>query len=48
MEHFSPVSIYPVDFKLKEDVNPMCLIPYSLQKVHEEMFKKYFGCLVLI
>ena len=30
----------PVDFKLKEEENPICLQPYPLPKIHEEMFKK--------
>ena len=27
-----------VGFKLKEDANPICSIPYSLTQAHEEMF----------
>ena len=30
----------PVDFKLKYDYKPICLQPYPLTKVHEEIFKK--------
>ena len=29
----------PVDYKLKEDLNPICSIPYPVPKVHKEMFK---------
>ena len=29
----------PLDFKLKEDVNPICSRPYPVPKVHKEMFK---------
>ena len=32
--------IDPVDFWLKEVTKPMCLMPYSVPKVHEEMSKK--------
>ena len=28
-----------VDFELKEDVKPICLRPYPVPKVHEEMSK---------
>ena len=38
----------PADFKLKEDVNTICLQPYSVPKVHEEMFKKEVERLVLL
>ena len=31
---------YPVDFELKEDENPICLRPYPVPKLHEEMSKK--------
>ena len=31
---------YPVDFKLKEYVKSICLQPYPVPKVHEEMFKQ--------
>ena len=31
---------YPVDFELKEDAKPICLQPYLVSKVHEEIFKK--------
>ena len=30
----------PLDFKLKEDVNPICSRTYPVPKVHEEMVKK--------
>ena len=30
----------PVDFGLKEDAKPICLRPYPVPKVHEEIFKK--------
>ena len=30
----------PVDFKLKEDAKPIFLRPYTVSKVHKEMFKK--------
>ena len=39
---------YPVDFKLKEDLNTICSRPYQVPKVHEEMFKKYVGHLFLL
>ena len=29
-----------LDFKLKEDENPICLQPYPVPKVHKEIFKK--------
>ena len=32
--------IYPVDFELKEDANPICSQPYPVLMVHEEIFKK--------
>ena len=38
----------PVDFESKEDANPICLIPYSVPKVHEEIFKKEFERLLLL
>ena len=31
---------YPVHFKLKEDVEPICSRPYPVPKVHEEIKKK--------
>ena len=31
--------IDPVDFTLKEDVNPICSRPYPVLKVHEEIKK---------
>ena len=39
--------IDPIDFELKEDVNPICLRPYPVPKVHDEIFKKEIGRLVL-
>ena len=39
---------YPVDFKLKYDYKPICLQPYPLTKVHEEIFKKEVERLVLL
>ena len=38
----------PVDFELKEDVNPICSRPCTLPKVHEEMLKKEVEHLVLL
>ena len=37
-----------VDFELKEDVNTICLQPYRVPKVHEEMFKKEVERLFLL
>ena len=37
-----------VDFKLKEDVKPICLRPYPVPKLHKKMFKKEVECLVLL
>ena len=39
---------YPVDFELKEDAKPICLLPYPLPKLHEEMLKKEVEHLVLL
>ena len=39
---------YPVDIKLKEDAETICLQTYPLLKLHEEMFKKEVEHLVLI
>ena len=38
----------PVDLKLKWDMTPICLQPYPLTNVHEEMFKKKFEHLFLL
>ena len=37
-----------VEFKLKEDANPICSRPYPVQKVHEEISKKEVERLVLL
>ena len=37
-----------VYFELKEDVKPICLRPYPVPKLHEEIFKKEVACLFLI
>ena len=39
---------YPVDFELKEGVNPICSRPYPVQKEHNEVFKNEFESLVLL
>ena len=39
---------YPVDFELKENAKPILLQPYSVLKVHEEIFKNEIECLVLL
>ena len=39
---------YPAEFELKEDVKPICLRPYPVPKVHEEIFKKEVEHLVLL
>ena len=38
----------PLDFELKEEVNPICLLPYSVSKVHEGMFKNDVESLVIL
>ena len=38
----------PLDFELKEDAQPIWLQPYPLLKVHEKLFKKEVGNLVLL
>ena len=38
----------PVDFKLKQDVNKICLQPYTVPKVQEEIFKNEVERLVLL
>ena len=38
----------PVDFMLKEDAKPICSQQYPVPKVHEKMFKKEVGSLVLL
>ena len=40
--------IYPVDFEIKEDMKPICSIPYPVPKVHKEMFNNYAECLFII
>ena len=40
MEHSAPEEKDPVDFELKEDAKPICLRPYPVPKLHEEMFIK--------
>ena len=37
-----------VEFELKEDTKPICSQPYSVPKLHEEIFKKEVGILVLL
>ena len=37
-----------VESYLKEDVKPICLRPYPVPTVHEEMFKKEVESLVLL
>ena len=37
-----------VDFELKEDVNTICLQPYPVSKVHEELSKKEVYHLVIL
>ena len=39
---------YKLDFKLKEDANKISPIPYLVQTVHKESFKKEFEILVLL
>ena len=31
---------YPVEFELRDIAKPICLRPYPIPKVHEEMIKK--------
>ena len=38
----------PVDLKLKGDVTPICLQPYPVPNVHEEMFKNEIEHLFLL
>ena len=38
----------PVDFELKENTKPICLQPYPIPKVQEEMLKREVECLVLL
>ena len=40
--------IDPEDFKWKEYANPVCSIPYPVQKAHAVMLKKYFEHLFLL
>ena len=40
--------IYPVDFKLKEDMKPIFSRSYTVPKLNEEMLKKEVECLVLL
>ena len=37
-----------VDFKLKENANPICSRPYSMLKVHDIFFKKEVERLVIL
>ena len=37
-----------MEFKLKEGTKPICLIPYPVPKVHEEMIIKEVACLVIL
>ena len=37
-----------VDFELKENFKPICLRPYPVPKVHEEIFKNKAERLVLL
>ena len=30
---------YPAGFEVKEDINPISSIPYTVLKVHKEMYK---------
>ena len=39
MEHLAPEKISSI-LKFKEDKNPICSIPYTLPKVHEEKNQK--------
>ena len=48
MEHLSPGKTDPVHFELKENANPICLQPYPVTNVHEEIFKKEVERLVLL
>ena len=38
----------PVDFRLKEDANPICSRPYPVPKLHEGIFQNEVECLVLL
>ena len=38
----------PLDFKLEEDAKPICLRPYPVPKVHEEMLKNEVERLFLL
>ena len=38
----------PVDFELKENPKPIFLRPYPGPKLHEEIFKKGVGSLVIL
>ena len=38
----------PLYFELKEDVKPICSIPYLVPKLHKQMFKKEVEHLVLL
>ena len=38
----------PVDFELKYCSDPICLLPYPVPKVNEEMFKKEVESLFLL
>ena len=40
--------IDPEDFKLKDNVKPICLQQYPVPEVHKEMFKNGVECLVLL
>ena len=42
----STLKTHPVDFKLKEDMKPICPRSYPVPKVHEEMFKREIEHLV--
>ena len=33
----------PLYFKLKEDAKPICLRPYKVPKLHEEIYKNRFN-----
>ena len=39
---------YALDFELKEYAKPICLRPYPVPKVHEEMFKKEVEHVVIL